>query len=122
MRLSTFGLTSCFLWCLLSCHAIVDARSSDNDDSVPPSKSSSSSSSSSSESSGSDSSYSKRKTSDGSPLNLDQDSDATAYKHFIAHNKTMTCSADEHALPFNNQIRGTNLGGWLVLEVRREFG
>jgi len=115
MRLSTFGLTSCFLWCLLSCHAIVDARSSDKDDS---------SSSGSSGSSGSDSSYSKRKTSDGSPLNLDQDqdSDATAYKHFIAHNKTMTCSADEHALPFNNQIRGTNLGGWLVLEVRRDFG
>jgi hypothetical protein len=35
--------------------------------------------------------------------------DATHYKHFIAHNKTMTCSADEHALPFNNQIRGTNV-------------
>uniref|UniRef100_A0A7S2YSP1 Glycoside hydrolase family 5 domain-containing protein n=1 Tax=Entomoneis paludosa TaxID=265537 RepID=A0A7S2YSP1_9STRA len=28
----------------------------------------------------------------------------------------MTCSADEHARPFNNQIRGVNLGGWMVLE------
>ena len=28
----------------------------------------------------------------------------------------MTCSADVHALPFNNQIRGVNLGGWMVLE------
>lgn len=44
------------------------------------------------------------------------DDDATPYKHFVAHNKTMTCSGDEHALPFNNQIRGVNLGGWMVLE------
>mmetsp|Transcript_3783 Transcript_3783/g.8234 ORF Transcript_3783/g.8234 Transcript_3783/m.8234 type:complete len:392 (-) Transcript_3783:1314-2489(-) len=44
------------------------------------------------------------------------DSDTTQYKHFLAHNKTMTCFADEHATPFNNQIRGVNLGGWLVLE------
>ncbi|CAB9518827.1 Probable glucan 1,3-beta-glucosidase A [Seminavis robusta] len=28
----------------------------------------------------------------------------------------MTCTADEHSTPFNNQIRGTNLGGWMVLE------
>ena len=28
----------------------------------------------------------------------------------------MTCAADEHARPFNNQIRGVNLGGWMVLE------
>ena len=28
----------------------------------------------------------------------------------------MTCSSDEHARPFNNQIRGVNLGGWMVLE------
>lgn len=42
--------------------------------------------------------------------------DSTQYLHFIAHNKTMTCSADEHAMPFNNQIRGVNLGGWMVLE------
>ena len=45
-----------------------------------------------------------------------ESSDATQYKHFIAHNKTHTCTADIHALPFNNQIRGVNLGGWLVLE------
>ena len=40
----------------------------------------------------------------------------TQFKHFWAHNKTMTCTADEHARPFNNQIRGVNLGGWMVLE------
>mmetsp|Transcript_8467 Transcript_8467/g.19207 ORF Transcript_8467/g.19207 Transcript_8467/m.19207 type:complete len:301 (+) Transcript_8467:256-1158(+) len=44
------------------------------------------------------------------------DSDSTPFRHFVAHNKTMTCSADEHARPFNNQIRGVNLGGWMVLE------
>lgn len=45
------------------------------------------------------------------------DADAgTQYKHFIAHNSTWTCAADEHATPFNNQIRGVNLGGWMVLE------
>jgi len=42
--------------------------------------------------------------------------DNTHYEHFVAHNKTWTCSADSHATPFNNQIRGVNLGGWLVLE------
>ena len=38
------------------------------------------------------------------------------FRHFMAHNSTMTCTADEHARPFNNQIRGVNLGGWMVLE------
>lgn len=38
------------------------------------------------------------------------------FKHFIAHSDTQTCTADEHATPFNNQIRGVNLGGWMVLE------
>ena len=37
------------------------------------------------------------------------DSDSVVFEHFVAHNKTMTCSADEHARPFNNQIRGVNL-------------
>ena len=46
----------------------------------------------------------------------DATEDATPYLHFVAHNKTMTCTADEHATPFNNEIRGTNLGGWMVLE------
>lgn len=40
----------------------------------------------------------------------------TAFKHFEAHNDTQTCTADEHATPFNNQIRGVSLGGWMVLE------
>jgi glucan 1,3-beta-glucosidase len=38
------------------------------------------------------------------------------FQHFVAHNTTMTCTADEHAQPFNTQIRGVNLGGWMVLE------
>jgi len=40
----------------------------------------------------------------------------TQYPHFIAMNETMTCTEDKHAIPFNNQIRGVNLGGWMVLE------
>ncbi|KAG7363490.1 cellulase glycosyl hydrolase family 5 protein [Nitzschia inconspicua] len=40
----------------------------------------------------------------------------TKYPHFIAMNETMTCVGDKHATPFNNQIRGVNLGGWMVLE------
>ena len=40
----------------------------------------------------------------------------TTFKHFTAFSSSHTCSADEHALPFNNQIRGVNLGGWMVLE------
>jgi hypothetical protein len=39
------------------------------------------------------------------PAEVPDEKDATQYKHFVAHNKTMTCSADEHALPFNNAIR-----------------
>jgi len=31
-------------------------------------------------------------------------------------NETMTCTEDNHAMPFNNQVRGVNLGGWMVLE------
>ena len=46
----------------------------------------------------------------------DNDDDSFVLSHFVAHNKTMTCSSDEHARPFNNQIRGVNLGGWMVLE------
>lgn len=42
--------------------------------------------------------------------------DIIQFKHFSASNSTQTCVGDEHALPFNNQIRGVNLGGWLVLE------
>jgi glucan 1,3-beta-glucosidase len=40
----------------------------------------------------------------------------TPFQHFIAMNDTQTCVGDVHAMPFNNQIRGTNLGGWMVLE------
>ena len=48
--------------------------------------------------------------------NTHDEEDETQYTHFVAHNKSWTCSADSHATPFNNQIRGVNLGGWLVLE------
>ena len=58
---------------------------------------------------------------DGAP-DADADADANAdgsvvtLRHFKAYPSTMTCVSDDHALPFNNQIRGVNLGGWLVLE------
>jgi hypothetical protein len=32
------------------------------------------------------------------------------------NNANMTCSDDRHSTPFLKQIRGVNLGGWLVLE------
>jgi len=38
------------------------------------------------------------------------------FHDFVAHDDTQTCSQDQHATPFNKQVRGTNLGGWLVLE------
>mmetsp|Transcript_27909 Transcript_27909/g.41146 ORF Transcript_27909/g.41146 Transcript_27909/m.41146 type:complete len:713 (-) Transcript_27909:426-2564(-) len=44
------------------------------------------------------------------------ENDNTQFHHFLAHNMTRTCSADNHATPFNNQIRGVNLGSWMVLE------
>ena len=34
----------------------------------------------------------------------------TKYPHFIAMNDTMTCVGDIHATPFNQQVRGVNLG------------
>ena len=40
----------------------------------------------------------------------------TQYPHFIAINDTMTCVGVEHSVPFNSQVRGVNLGGWMVLE------
>lgn len=46
----------------------------------------------------------------------DEQAESTVFRNFIAHSNNMTCSADEHARPFNNQIRGVNLGGWMVLE------
>ena len=33
--------------------------------------------------------------------------------HFEAN---WTCSDDPHSTPFDTQVRGTNIGGWLVLE------
>ena len=40
----------------------------------------------------------------------------TRYHNFVAMNDTMTCVEDGHAMPFNFQVRGVNLGGWMVLE------
>jgi hypothetical protein len=42
--------------------------------------------------------------------------DGMQFKHFVALNDTQTCIGDQHARPFNNQIRGVSLGGWMVLE------
>jgi glucan 1,3-beta-glucosidase len=38
------------------------------------------------------------------------------FKGFVPNDENMTCSHDEHTTPFNKQVRGANLGGWLVLE------
>uniref|UniRef100_K3X3M3 X8 domain-containing protein n=1 Tax=Globisporangium ultimum (strain ATCC 200006 / CBS 805.95 / DAOM BR144) TaxID=431595 RepID=K3X3M3_GLOUD len=38
------------------------------------------------------------------------------FKNFKPDDETQTCSHDTHATPFNRQVRGANLGGWLVLE------
>ena len=66
------------------------------------------------------SSWDTRSTADTSPPESnggeDENAEWTRFQHFLANNETMTCSADEHARPFNNQIRGVNLGGWMVLE------
>lgn len=35
---------------------------------------------------------------------------------FRPNDTSQTCSHDTHATPFNRQVRGANLGGWLVLE------
>jgi glucan 1,3-beta-glucosidase len=38
------------------------------------------------------------------------------FKDFKPDDDTQTCSHDTHSTPFNKQVRGANLGGWLVLE------
>lgn len=38
------------------------------------------------------------------------------FKSFQPNDDDQTCSHDTHATPFNTQVRGANLGGWLVLE------
>ena len=38
------------------------------------------------------------------------------YQDFVPDNDTHTCSNDTHTTPFNKQVRGVSLGGWLVLE------
>ncbi|ETO73444.1 hypothetical protein F442_10431 [Phytophthora nicotianae P10297] len=42
--------------------------------------------------------------------------DSGIFKSFTPNDTDMTCSLDTHATPFNSQVRGVNLGGWLVLE------
>lgn len=46
----------------------------------------------------------------------EEEEEGIQFRHFVAYNSTQTCSSDTHALPFNNQIRGVNIGGWMVLE------
>ncbi|KAI9917583.1 hypothetical protein PsorP6_012496 [Peronosclerospora sorghi] len=38
------------------------------------------------------------------------------FENFIPHDENRTCSGDRHKMNFNQQVRGANLGGWLVLE------
>jgi len=38
------------------------------------------------------------------------------FENFKPNDENQTCSSDQHATPFNRQVRGANLGGWLVLE------
>jgi glucan 1,3-beta-glucosidase len=38
------------------------------------------------------------------------------FVNFLPNDDNQTCSHDTHATPFNRQVRGVNLGGWLVLE------
>ncbi|KAH7470921.1 hypothetical protein KRP22_003203 [Phytophthora ramorum] len=42
--------------------------------------------------------------------------DSSVFKTFKPNDTDQTCSQDTHATPFNKQVRGVNLGGWLVLE------
>ncbi|KAG6611681.1 putative glucan 1,3-beta-glucosidase [Phytophthora cinnamomi] len=42
--------------------------------------------------------------------------DSPVFKTFKPNDTDQTCSQDTHATPFNKQVRGVNLGGWLVLE------
>ncbi|KAE9288715.1 hypothetical protein PF008_g26066 [Phytophthora fragariae] len=41
---------------------------------------------------------------------------STSSENFRPNDANQTCSSDRHATPFNRQVRGANLGGWLVLE------
>lgn len=41
---------------------------------------------------------------------------SSAFVDFTPNSTDQTCTRDDHATPFNFQVRGTNLGGWLVLE------
>ncbi|KAG7395527.1 hypothetical protein PHYBOEH_003667 [Phytophthora boehmeriae] len=38
------------------------------------------------------------------------------FEDFRPNDDNQTCSSDTHATPFSKQVRGANLGGWLVLE------
>ncbi|CAH0521566.1 unnamed protein product [Peronospora belbahrii] len=42
--------------------------------------------------------------------------DTGFFADFRPNDANRTCSSDKHATPFDKQVRGANLGGWLVLE------
>eukprot|EP00591_Stephanopyxis_turris_P012606 CAMPEP_0195509092 /NCGR_PEP_ID=MMETSP0794_2-20130614/2122_1 /TAXON_ID=515487 /ORGANISM="Stephanopyxis turris, Strain CCMP 815" /LENGTH=156 /DNA_ID=CAMNT_0040636219 /DNA_START=98 /DNA_END=565 /DNA_ORIENTATION=+ len=42
--------------------------------------------------------------------------DYETFEHFIADHTAHKCYQDSHRTPFNTQVRGVNLGGWMVLE------
>jgi len=60
--------------------------------------------------------YATSEKDDNKTNNNDNDGTSIHFSHFVAHQNNQTCSSDKHARPFNNQIRGVNLGGWMVLE------
>lgn len=43
--------------------------------------------------------------------------DDEVFEHFVAHSDNQTCTADTHAVPFNQQVRGTCLGGTYILHI-----
>ena len=48
---------------------------------------------------------------------MDENSgDDEEFENFIAHKDSMTCTAGEGAVAFDQQVRGVCLGGWQVLE------
>ncbi|RLN82603.1 hypothetical protein BBJ28_00003771 [Nothophytophthora sp. Chile5] len=47
---------------------------------------------------------------------LSASADTDFFDNFHPNDENQTCSSDKHATPFNKQLRGANLGGWLVLE------
>ena len=55
-------------------------------------------------------------TTAGAGLNATASNEGYPMGEFIAYNASQTCSNNTSRRPFNTQIRGVNLGGWMELE------